>query len=540
MSRVRKAQISTNQLVILLVTVLVITVGVWWWSSNSQEPELLPSPTGFESATFTGFGFTFEYPEDMDFTPGGTLGGFDHARPVFGDLLGLWEEVPELMGVIWVPSSAGFDLETAMDGAFQGVQEGGLEIVSRGLVETGEKDGQEMIYQSFEVIDEGVSQKGVVGAWSSEEDERLYLLFMMTAINVGNLEEMVSRWRSYLDSFEVVELPSPATEVEAYWPTDSWRITAPETVGMDSGVLNGMIDHVVGDGIGADSVMVIRHGYVVSDAYFPPFDEGEIHIIYSCTKSVVSTLIGIAIDEGYIDSDLDQRMLDLFPERTAANPSDWKSEMTLRDLLMMSAGFDARDSYLYDWGGLDTLHSTDDVIQYMLDLEMAFEPGSQFEYTNGVSHLLSCIITEATGMSALEFAEEQLFEPLGITGAEWTEDSQGHNWGYSSLYITPHDMAKIGYLFLQEGEWDGEQVVPESWVEEATTEQIYAGTLLDGYGYQWWTSNNGYYSAIGYKGQFIHVVPDLDLIMVTTSREPNDFIRIQNLLEDFVIPSVID
>ncbi len=101
-------------------------------------------------------------------------------------------------------------------------------------------------------------------------------------------------------------------------------------------------------------------------------------------------------------------------------------------------------------------------------------------------------------------------------------------------------MAKIGYLFLHGGEWDGEQVVPGDWVGEATSEQIAAGTLLDGYGYQWWTSNDGYYSAIGYKGQFIHVVPELDLIMVTTSREPNDFDRIQNLLEEFVIPSVID
>jgi CubicO group peptidase (beta-lactamase class C family) len=301
-----------------------------------------------------------------------------------------------------------------------------------------------------------------------------------------------------------------------------------------------MIEAVDSRGIGADSLMVIRHGYIVSDAYFAPYNSWENHIIYSCTKSVVSTLIGIAIDEGYIDANLDQRLLEIFPDRTVRNPSDWKSDMTLRDLLMMSAGFDARDSYLYDWEGLDWLHEAEDAIQYMLDLDMAFEPGSRFEYTNGVSHLLSCIITEATGISALEFAEEHLFEPLGISGAEWSTDSQGHNWGYSNLRITPHGMAKFGYLFLHGGEWDGEQVVPQDWVEEATTEQIPAGTLLDGYGYQWWTSTDGYFSAIGYKGQFIHVVPELDLIMVTTSREPNDFTRIQNLLEEFVIPSVID
>jgi len=544
MSGARKAQVSTNLLALLVVAAVVITAGIWWWTSTgSQEPDpspSMPSPTGYQSATFTGFGFSFEHPEDMVFTPGGTLGGFDHARPVFGDVLGLWEEVPEVMGVIWVPSSAGFDLETALDGAFQGVQEGGSENVSRGLVETGEKDGHELIYQPFELINEGVSQKGMVGAWSSEEDERLYLLFVTTALNVGTQEELASRWREYLDTFEVVELPPKATEIEAYWPTDGWRTAAPETVGLDSGVLDGMIEHIVGDGIGADSITVIRHGFIVSDAYFPPFDEGEIHIVYSCTKSVVSTLIGIAIDEGYIDADLDQRLLDIFPDRTVGNPSAWKSDITLRDLLMMSGGFDARDSYLYDWDWLDRLHDTDDAIQYMLDLEMAYEPGSRFEYTNGVSHLLSCIISEATGMSALEFAEEQLFEPLGITGAAWTADSQGHNWGYSSLYLTPRDMAKFGFLFLNGGEWDGEQVVPRYWVEEATSEQISAGTLLEGYGYQWWTSPDGYYSAIGYKGQFIHVVPELDLIMVTTGRVPEAFDRIQALLEEFVIPSIVD
>jgi CubicO group peptidase (beta-lactamase class C family) len=148
-----------------------------------------------------------------------------------------------------------------------------------------------------------------------------------------------------------------------------------------------MIEAVNTRGIGADSLMVIRHGYIVSDTYFAPYNPWENHITYSCTKSVVSTLIGIAIDEGYIESDLDQSVLVLFPDWTARNPSEWKSDMTLRDLLMMSAGFDARDSYLYNWEGLDGLHEAHDAIQYMLDLEMDFEPGSRFEYTNGVSHL---------------------------------------------------------------------------------------------------------------------------------------------------------
>ena len=252
---------------------------------------------------------------------------------------------------------------------------------------------------------------------------------------------------------------------------------------------------------------------------------------------MVSTLIGIAIEEGYIES-LDVRMLDLFPDRTAGNMSAWKEEMTLRDLLTMTAGFDARDSYLYEWEGLYTMHNRSDALQYVLDLPVIEEPGTRFEYTNGVSHLLSCIITETTGMSALEYGNERLFEPLGIHDVEWHNDSMGRNWGYSRIYITPHDMAKIGYLFLNKGQWDGTQIVPEEWVEEATTKHVDA-TILDGYGYQWWVSRNGYYSAVGHKGQFIHVVPELDLIAVFTSRNEVDFDRILSLLETYVIPAVV-
>ena len=254
--------------------------------------------------------------------------------------------------------------------------------------------------------------------------------------------------------------------------------------------------------------------------------------------SSCSIILGIAREEGYIGS-LDQRVLDLFPDRTVENLDAWKEEMTLRDLLTMTAGFDARDSYLYDWEYLDRMHDAEDAVQYVLDLPMAEEPGTRFEYTNGVSHLLSCIITETTDKTALEFARERLFEPLGVTDAEWTNDSRGNNWGYSGLYLAPHDMAKIGYLFLNGGEWDGERIVSSEWVEEATSVHVHAGTLLDDYGFQWWMSPRGYYSAIGYKGQFIHVVPDLNLVVVTTGHIEEDFMRVQSLLEAFVIPAVV-
>jgi CubicO group peptidase (beta-lactamase class C family) len=524
----KRLAVTTNQTILIVVLIVVVAGGGYWWYSSSLQQE----------PTYSRFGFSFDYPEGMTFTSGALLGGFDHARPVYGDIQGIWEEVPETMGVIWIPEDWGFNLTTALDGALEGAEEVGIVVVSRGEMETGEKDGQELLYQSFELSDAGVSQKGMIGAWNSEEDGRIYLLFLITLPEVGTPEELHSRWRGYVDSFACADLPPPTTEIEAYWPTDGWRTATPEAVGMDPELLDGMIEHVTGNGIGADSILVIRHGYIVSDAYFPPFDEGEIHEVYSCTKSVVSTLMGIALEEGYLES-LNQRVLEFFPNRTAQNSGSWKEEMTLRDFLTMTAGFDAKDSYLYNWEGLERMHNSSDWVQYVLDLPMAEKPGSRFEYTNGVSHLLSCIITETTGMSALDFAKERLFGPLNISDFEWRVDPTGNNWGYSGLYLTPHDMAKIGHLFLKGGEWDGEQIVSRKWVEEATSVHIHAGTLLDDYGFQWWVSPRGYYSAIGHKGQFIHVIPELDLVVVTTSHVAEDFDRIQSLLEAYIIPAAV-
>ena len=347
-------------------------------------------------------------------------------------------------------------------------------------------------------------------------------------------EEFEVGWHGWLEA----KYLAPQTEgPESYWPTAGWRTAEPEDLDMDAAKLDEMVETIQKRGIGVDSVTVIRDGYIVLDECFRPFSEGEKHMIYSCTKSVVSTLIGIAIEEKYLEG-LDQRLLDLFPDRTVKNLDPWKEAITLRHLMTMTAGFDARDSYLYDWEGLERMHESDDPLQYVLDLPMAEEPGARFEYTNGVSHILSCIITETTGMSSLEFAEEHLFGPLGITDVEWGSDPQGRNWGYSQLYLRPHDMAKIGYLFLNGGEWDGEQIVPREWVEDATVKHI-DSTIMEGYGYQWWVSPDGYYTAVGYKGQFIHMVPILKLVVVFTGRSAENFDAILSLLEAHIIPAVI-
>jgi len=322
------------------------------------------------------------------------------------------------------------------------------------------------------------------------------------------------------------------------WPTAGWRSSTPEEQGMDSDLLSEMLGTIQEQNYGIDSVTIVRNGYIVADARIQPFRSTSKHNIFSCTKSVVSALIGIAIDQGYIEG-LQQPVLSLFPQRTVANGDANKEAMTLEHLLTMTTGFRCQDSYLYRWTGLNQMRESEDWVQFVLDLPMDGEPGARFEYCNGASFLLSAIIQETTGMSALEFAEEHLFGPLGISDVDWSSNPQGISLGYSELRMHPHDMAKIGYLYLNDGRWDGEQIVPSEWVK-ASTRKYVSATLEDGYGYQWWVDDSGMYLALGYGGQFIFVIPEKEMVVVfTSSLEDSDFYAPQTLLNEFIIPAAM-
>ena len=329
---------------------------------------------------------------------------------------------------------------------------------------------------------------------------------------------------------------TPTSIQPDYWPTEGWRTKAPEEQGMDSELLVKMFDFIQEQNYDIHSVTIIRNGYLVVDATIYPFDQGSKHNIHSCTKSIVSALIGIAIERGYIES-TKQPVLSFFPGRTNANLDANKEVMTLEHLLMMASGLECRDSYLYRWRGISQMRESDDWAQFMLDLPMAEPPGTKFEYCNGASFLLSAIIQETTGMSASEFAEAHLFGPLGILDVDWPSNPQGITIGWGELRMRPHDMAKIGYLYLNKGQWDGKQIVPTSWVAESTRKHISA-TLQDGYGYQWWIANDGVYMALGYAGQYIIVVPEHELVVVFTSNLSEDDFHIPgNLLNNFILPA---
>ena len=340
---------------------------------------------------------------------------------------------------------------------------------------------------------------------------------------------------SQADTTQEPDLPQITT---AEWSTGGWQTSTPESQGMDSQILEAMLETVQNQNYNIDSITIIRNGTLVLEAAVYPYSQDSKHIIHSCTKSIVSILIGIALDQGFIEG-VQTPVLEFFPDRTASNLDSDKEALTLENLLTMTSGFKCRDSYLYRWSGLNDMRGSDDWVQFMLDLPMEETPGTKFEYCNGASFLLSAIITETTGLSSNEFAEINLFAPLGITDLSWPTNPQGINIGWGELRMLPIDMAKIGYLYLGGGVWDGEQIVPTAWVEDSTRKHISA-TLEDGYGYQWWVDDSGMYLALGYAGQFIFVVPEKELVVVFTSDlSDSDFYLPQNLLNDYIIPAAV-
>ena len=329
---------------------------------------------------------------------------------------------------------------------------------------------------------------------------------------------------------------SYATASVYTYPTQGWQISTPEEQGMRSQMLAEMMEHIKKNSFNIDSILIVRNGHMVLDAYFWPFSKGQKHIIHSCTKSIMSTLIGIAIDIGYIQN-VDQPIMDFFPDKEFANMDDLKKSITLENLLMMASGLKCRDSYLYRWAGLFEMRTSNDWAQYVLDLPMAEPPGEKFEYCNGVSYLLSVIIQNTTKMKTLDFARKHLFEPLGITEIGWATSPQGVDIGYGEMWLKSHDMAKFGWLYLNKGRWGNKQILPSAWVEVSTRGHIDT-TLFDHYGYQWWVDSAGYYMAVGYKGQRIFVVPEKNIVAVFTGDlTGKEALISKKLLDSYIIPA---
>ncbi|UCE11692.1 MAG: serine hydrolase [Candidatus Thorarchaeota archaeon] len=357
-------------------------------------------------------------------------------------------------------------------------------------------------------------------------------------------------------------LQNHITDYPEYWPTQEWRVATPESQGMNSSILSeaSSLSRIIIPRLGIsnprlDGMIVIRNGYIVFEEYPSGYGRNVFHRIYSCTKSFTSVLFGIAMDKGLISS-LSQRVVDFFPDREIANLDDRKRNITLEDLLTMRTGMDWEEwTYPYDsdLNPTSQMYDADDSIQFILDREMTTEPGTQFAYCSGASMLLGEIIEIVSGMNILAFARKYLFTPIGIGELYWWKD-YWKNVSYFSaeggLFMTPRNMARFGYLMLNNGTWDNQEVVSASWVNTSTTSHLSRGSI-SGYGYQWWTTtgtphwlenfiNKTVYYAMGMEGQKICVVPDYNLVAVMTGEfsgaTPAFY---DNVVSDVIIESIL-
>jgi CubicO group peptidase (beta-lactamase class C family) len=272
-----------------------------------------------------------------------------------------------------------------------------------------------------------------------------------------------------------------------------------------------------------DSLLVVRNGHIVFEQYRNRYDQNTVHHLQSATKSFSSMLIGIAIQEGLIQN-VDQKMVDLFPEHTIVNMDTRKGNITLEHLLTISEGMDWHEldyPYTDPRNSLGQMWVSSDAVQYILDQPMAREPGESWAYNSGTSILLGGILEGATGQDVLDFAREYLFDPIGIGNVRWDKTSGDHYHTDGGLYMTPRDMARFGYLMLQKGEWDGKEIVSPEWVARSTEAHYQANSGMD-YGYQWWVMEGGAFGAWGHYEQKIYVVPQADMVVVFTGNIPDN------------------
>lgn len=354
------------------------------------------------------------------------------------------------------------------------------------------------------------------------------------------LESCGSAMRSIAISILVAAFSIACSPVETvpnppdYWPTNAWLSANPGEHGFDGDRLD-KVDELVKDELPfLDSLLVIRDGNIVFERYFNGYDEQTLHDQASVTKSWTSAAVGVARSQGEL-IELNTKLPELLPEEFGSGSYEDKRSISLEHLLEMRSGIEFDDE-LFSVGGYgDEELLEGDVTEFVLGFPVAHPPDEVWNYSTLDTQLISALVEQAVGVSLSSFVEEQLFEPMGILEYEWSQDATGTAIGGSGLKLRPRDMAKLGFQYLHGGQWDGEQLVPAEWVQESTTPQnssaYYAPSdqveVIEWYGYHWWTWKpewfHGYrgFNAKGYGGQEVLVLPELDLIIVTTAKSEN-------------------
>ncbi len=289
--------------------------------------------------------------------------------------------------------------------------------------------------------------------------------------------------------------------------------SSPETQGIRSSAILGFVDAAERGVRDLHSFLLLRNGTIVAEGYWEPFRVDVPHMLFSLSKSFTSTAIGLLVAEGRLS--VDDHVLDYFPEDAPANPSAYLRAMRVRHLLTMTTGHDPDPTRVVRQPGQTWARA-------FLEQPVEHEPGTHFVYNSVATYMLSAIATRITGQRMIQYLEPRLFAPLGIENPTWETSPEGIDTGGWGLSITTRDIARFGQLYLQRGTWNGARLLPEEWVEAATSLQVPNGPSPNpdweqGYGYQFWRCRHGAYRGDGAFGQFCIVIPDRQAVLAITS-----------------------
>ncbi len=343
---------------------------------------------------------------------------------------------------------------------------------------------------------------------------------------------------------KTVEILRTVTVEREYFPTEDWKVKTPSEVGLDESVIEELIEEISNTDV--YTMLIIKDGYLVEEYYKGSVLKGKTAYINSVTKSITSILTGIAIDNGYIES-IEQQVSDFLPELLMEDVDPRKREWTIEHLLTMTIGLDWNEI-----GGEslnDMYRNSDDWIDYIIKTPIINQPGEVFTYNSGASHLLSIIIERATNMTTKKFADEYLFSHLNIQQNDyfWKTDPNGYYIGGFQMEMVPTDLAKVGFLLLNGGQWEAKQVISKEWVELSTSLHINSNldyASLRDYGFQWWVDEFTwkkqtipYYFAGGARGQHMYIIPSFDFIVLFTGDLPFDAtatIYLDQIMQQFI------
>lgn len=321
--------------------------------------------------------------------------------------------------------------------------------------------------------------------------------------------------------------PVPAAiggEPSTYQPLEreDWPVSTPAAQGLDPDIVSKLYQKAA-NLPNLYSLLIVKDGCLVAEQYFNGQSVHTAKPAASVTKSYVSALVGIALREDVLSS-VDQKMMDFFPELAGQYSDARKDEITIRQMLQMRSG--------YPWEEfsslLDELFSSSNWIPHLVDFPLSSDPGTRFGYSNLTAHMLAVILARASGTSLVSFGQTYLFQPLGVKLVYWPRDASGYCYGSGDIVFTARDLAKFGLLYLNDGLYNGQQIIPADWIAEswkAYSSGIYNNQLGSyfrdiRYGYLWWSARAGQYRfhyAWGHGGQLIVIVQELNMVIVTTA-----------------------